>query len=88
MTEEKDDQEEQLSPLAIGYMWSTRIISLSVEMGLIILAFYWLDSKCATAPLFIIFGSLLAIGVFIVQIVAMSKKPVSIRSRTETDDNR
>ncbi len=71
------DQDIPLSPLAIGYMWSTRIISLSVEMGLIILAFHWLDRKLGTSPVFIIIGSLAAIGVFILQIVSMTKKPIT-----------
>ena len=70
-------EEISLSPLAIGYIWSTRIISLSIEMGLIILAFHWLDRKLGTAPLFVIAGSLIAIAVFFIQITALAKKPLT-----------
>ena len=82
MPDSEEDREIPLSPLAIGYMWSTRIITLSVEMGLIVLAFHWLDRKLNTVPLFIIVGSLLAVVFFIVQITAMTKKPVD---RDDTD---
>ena len=81
MRESEEDRDIPLSPLAIGYMWSTRIITLSVEMGLIVLAFYWLDRKLSTAPLFIIIGSLLAVTFFIVQITAMTKKPIGRSDR-------
>ncbi len=81
MRESEEDWDVPLSPLAIGYMWSTRIITLSVEMGLIVLAFYWLDRKLSTAPLFIIIGSLLAVTFFIVQITAMTKKPIGRSDR-------
>ncbi len=81
MRESEEDRDVPLSPLAIGYMWSTRIITLSVEMGLIVLAFYWLDRKLSTAPLFIIIGSLLAVTFFIVQITAMTKKPIGRSDR-------
>ena len=81
MRESEEDRGVPLSPLAVGYMWSTRIITLSVEMGLIVLAFYWLDRKLSTAPLFIIIGSLLAVTFFIVQITAMTKKPIGRSDR-------
>ncbi len=81
MRESEEDRDIPLSPLAVGYMWSTRIITLSVEMGLIVLAFYWLDRKLSTAPLFIIIGSLLAVAFFIVQITAMTKKPIGRSDR-------
>ncbi|MBQ6158080.1 MAG: AtpZ/AtpI family protein [Thermoguttaceae bacterium] len=81
MRESEEDRDVPLSPLAVGYMWSTRIITLSVEMGLIVLAFYWLDRKLSTAPLFIIIGSLLAVTFFIVQITAMTKKPIGRSDR-------
>ena len=73
MPDSEEDREIPLSPLAIGYMWSTRIITLSVEMGLIVLAFHWLDRKLNTVPLFIIVGSLLAGVFFFVQITARTK---------------
>ena len=85
MPDSEEDREIPLSPLAIGYMWSTRIITLSVEMGLIVLAFHWLDRKLNTVPLFIIVGSLLAVVFFIVQITAMTKKPVGHADREDTD---
>ncbi len=85
MPDSEEDREIPLSPLAIGYMWSTRIITLSVEMGLIVLAFHWLDRKLNTVPLFIIVGSLLAVVFFIVQITAMTKKPVGRADRDDTD---
>ena len=81
MRESEEDRDVPLSPLAVGYMWSTRIITLSVEMGLIVLAFYWLDRKLSTAPLFIIIGSLLAVTLFIVKITAMTKKPIGRSDR-------
>ena len=71
----EDKNEIRLSPLAIGYMWSTRIISLSIEMGIIILGFHWLDKKFSSSPIFIIIGSMLAIGIFFLQLLGMSKKP-------------
>ncbi|MGI5831387.1 MAG: hypothetical protein ACOX6D_02475 [Thermoguttaceae bacterium] len=77
---------ESLSPLAIGYMWSTRILSLSIEMGLIVMAFYWLDRKLATTPVFTIIGTLTAVTVFIVQMIAMTKKLVSHPSEENSAD--
>lgn len=77
MPEPREREEIPLSPLAIGYIWSTRIISLSIEMGLIVLAFHWIDRKLGTAPLFVIAGALIAIAVFFIQVTALAKKPLS-----------
>ena len=85
MRESDEDHDVSLSPLAIGYMWSTRIITLSVEMGLIVLVFCWLDRKLRSAPAFVIVGSLLAVAFFIVQITAMAKKPIGRADRQKNE---
>ena len=77
MPDPREREEITLSPLAIGYIWSTRIISLSIEMGLIILAFHWLDRKLGTAPLFLIAGAMIATAVFFIQVTALAKKPLT-----------
>ena len=69
--EDLPEEENEISALALGYIWSSRIISLSIEMGLITLGFFWVDKKLGTAPIFLIVGAALAIAVFFYRVIAM-----------------
>lgn len=86
MFDDENEENDGLSTLAIGYMWSVRIISLSIQMGLIILGFHWIDRKIGTSPILILVGTLLAIGIFIFQLITMITPPSEKNSPSPSDE--
>ena len=66
-----DDEREELSPLAVGYMWSARITTIGVEMGLIALAGHWLDGRFGTRPVFLLIGGILAMVVLFAHLLSI-----------------
>ena len=85
MFDDENEDNDGISPLALGYFWSVRIISLSVEMGLIVLGFHWLDRKFGTTPILVILGTMLAIGIFMVQLVGMAKSSSEKKAEKSSD---
>lgn len=71
---------EGLSPLAVGYMWCTRIMTIGIEMALIVLLGHWLDGKFGFRPLFTILFAALAMGVSLVHLLAITKNGGNPRS--------
>lgn len=67
------DDREQLSPLAVGYMWCTRIMTIGIEMALIVLAGHWLDGKFGIRPALTILSAALAMTVSMVHLLAITK---------------
>jgi len=47
------------SPIAIAIEWSTRLMTIGLEMALPAAAGYWLDLHISTSPVFVILGALL-----------------------------
>lgn len=68
---EPDDERQELSPLAVGYMWSARITTIGVEMGLIALAGDWLDRRFGTRPVFVLVGGVIALVVLFAHLLAI-----------------
>lgn len=66
--------DDDLSPLAIGAMWVARITSLGMEVALMIFVGHWLDGKFGPRPLWTILGALLAMAIFMIQLVEIAKK--------------
>jgi len=64
---------DERSPLAIGYIWSTRIITISMEVVLLILGFHWLDNKLKISPVLTVVGAFLGMVVFIYHLIALTK---------------
>lgn len=69
--ESQSSDKEELSPLAIGYMWSARIMTIGVEMGLIALAGHWIDGRLGTRPLFLLVGAALAMTVLFAHLLSI-----------------
>ncbi|MDO4587217.1 MAG: hypothetical protein Q4C95_07960 [Planctomycetia bacterium] len=61
-----------LSPLAIGYMWSAKILSMAIETALIVCFGYWIDRQLETLPIFILISLILALVIFILRLVALT----------------
>ncbi len=62
-----------LSPLAIGYMWSVRISSIGIEMGLVAYAGHWLDLRFGTSPILLLLASAFAMVLLFVHLMAIVK---------------
>ena len=45
-----DSRERYLSAMALAYEWASRIVALSVVLGLFSFGGYWLDLKLGTEP--------------------------------------
>ena len=54
---------EDRSPMAVGLEWSTRLITIGLEMPIPIVGGYWLDKYFATLPLFVCVGAFLGVAI-------------------------
>ncbi|MDO5552280.1 MAG: hypothetical protein Q4G68_00835 [Planctomycetia bacterium] len=79
------NDEKGLSPLAVGYGWAMRILSLAIEVGLVILAGYWLDTRVETHPLFLILATFLGMTMFFVQLMIMAGNQKESDQTNESD---
>ncbi|MGL4593558.1 MAG: AtpZ/AtpI family protein [Thermoguttaceae bacterium] len=70
--EKIDDRE--LSPIAIGYIWATRITGIGLEMVLPALFGIWLDQKFGTLILFMLIGLLVGFYAGLMQLIRLSKQ--------------
>lgn len=61
--------EDGLSSWAVGYGWAMRILSLSLEVVLLILAGNWLDQYLGTRPILLLTGTFLGLAVFFVSLL-------------------
>ena len=62
-------QNDDRSPLAVGYAWAARIFSIGIEMVIPILLGIWLDRKLGTVVLFLLLGVALGMGIAVMQLV-------------------
>ena len=53
---------EDRTPMAVGLEWSTRLITIGLEMAVPIVGGYWLDRRFGTLPLFVCIGALLGLA--------------------------
>ena len=49
--------------MSIAMEWSTRIMTIAVEMAIPAAGGYWLDRRIHTLPLFVLLGAVLGISV-------------------------
>ena len=68
VTESADDR----SPMAQAIAWSSRIITVSLEMVLPGVAGYWLDQKLGTVMLFLVLGVILGMVSGLVHLIRMA----------------
>jgi hypothetical protein len=54
---------DERSPMAVGLEWSTRLITIGLEMAVPIVGGYWLDQRIGTLPLFVCLGALAGVAV-------------------------
>jgi len=54
------------SPMTLAIEWSTRLMTIGLEMALPAAAGHWLDLRIGTSPIFVILGAMLgfAVGMF------------------------
>ena len=84
MTDERDlsdparepsgEPKDELSPLAIGYAWATRVCAFSAEF--VILAWFgsWIDRRYGTQPFGTLVGAAIGSAAFIAGLVSTAKK--------------
>jgi len=77
------------SPAARAAQWSTRIMTVSLEMVLPGLAGYWLDGKLGTKVLFMLIGFALGGFAAIKHLIAMTRKTDRITAKkASSEDNK
>lgn len=74
MTRETSDDR---SPMALAIEWSTRMMTIGLEMALPAGGGYWLDLRAGTSPLFVIVGAILgfAAGMYHLLQIARQQEP-------------
>lgn len=70
----KASSQRGLSPLAVGYLWASRVGSLGLQMVLPALLGYWLDLQWLTRPAFTISGAVLGFVLFMLKLLALAKE--------------
>ncbi len=63
-----------LSPLAVGYLWASRVGNMGLQMALPALAGYWIDLQWLTRPVFTISGAVLGFALFMLKLLALAKE--------------
>jgi len=74
MNPQNDENEDALSPLAIGTIWSSRVMTIAVKMGLIVFGGNYLDNRFGTKPLFLLIASLLALTILFVDLATIVRE--------------
>ena len=69
----EDSGQDARSPLAIGYMWATVIMTMGIESVLPILLGVFLDYKLGTVCLFLILGIFLGLFIMVVNFIKLMK---------------
>jgi len=76
------------SPAAQAAQWSSRIMTVSLEMVLPGLAGYWIDGKLGTQVLFMLVGFALGGFVAMKHLIALTRKPAqkTIAKKSSSED--
>lgn len=70
----KQESSDDRSALAIGYVWSVRIMTLALEVALLAFGGHWLDGQLKTKPVFVLVGSVLGLTLFFVHLIAIARQ--------------
>ncbi len=68
-------QPDERSPYAQALEWTSRVMSISMELIAPPLIGYWLDRRMGTLPLFLIVGVALGFITATMSLVQLSKRP-------------
>lgn len=69
------------SPIAVAYLWASRIIVVALEMVLPGLAGYWLDQRLGTVVLFMLIGFVLGSTAAIIHLVQVTRPDTKHKSK-------
>jgi len=71
------DTSDDRSPMAMAIEWSTRLMTIGMEMALPAAGGYWLDLHVGTSPIFLVLGAMLgfAAGMFHLLRIARQQGP-------------
>ena len=78
---------DERSPLAIAYEISVRIMTLGIEMAVMALFGYWLDTRFHMAPVLLIVFVALGMVVFFTSLLAMVKRMEESPGDSEPGDS-
>jgi ATP synthase protein I len=68
-----DDDRDGRNAVARGYVVSTRVTSIGMQMALPPLIGWWVDSKLNTEPWFLIIGGILGFTVSLLELIRLAK---------------
>lgn len=69
-----DDDRDGRTAVARGYVLSTRVTSIGLQMALPPLAGWWADGKFNTAPWLLILGAMLGFSVSLLELIKLAKE--------------
>jgi hypothetical protein len=70
----KKSPTDDRSPIAIGLEWSTRIITLGLEMAIPTVGGYWLDKHWGTLPFFVCVGAFVGVAIAVWQFFLIARQ--------------
>jgi ATP synthase protein I len=68
------EEEPSRSPMAVGVVWASRVMSVAMEFALPPLAGVYLDRRWATQPILTLVGSALGFAVGMVHILKIARE--------------
>ena len=69
-----DEEEEELSPLVVGYAWVARITAYSAEFAVLVWFGWYLDRTYGWSPIGILGGAAIGVFAFVAGLVATTKR--------------
>ena len=78
---EERDPDDELSPVAVGYAWASRISTYSLELVILTLFGYWIDARYGTKPWLMLAGIAIGVYAFVSGLVVTAKRLQSPEER-------
>ena len=69
-----DEEDEELSPLVVGYAWVARITAYSAEFAVLVWFGWFLDRTYGWSPVGILSGAVIGVSAFVAGLVATAKR--------------
>ncbi len=72
--DEEDEEDEELSPLVVGYAWVARITTYSAEFAVLVWFGWFLDRTYGWSPVGVLSGAAIGVSAFVAGLVSTAKR--------------
>lgn len=69
-----DDNPDGRSPMVVALEWSTRLITIGLEMALPAAAGYWIDLRVGTSPIFAVLGAIVGFAAGMMHLLQIARQ--------------